>query len=172
MVRLSIPSSRKRGALGAFRAAWTAPTTLIGHGIARILGCGQPQRIGGQATSAWLYRVPAGRFKRFRGVAIGHVVIIEPAFLAARGPWLLAHELAHTRQHDWLGPAYLPIHAMLLFVSMTMFFFRPVPGLSRWHAYNPLERLLICVPIDAVADPPALEDARADRILHAFGLRD
>ena len=172
MTRISIPSARKGGALGAFRGVWTAPTTLIGHATARLLGCRKPQRIGGQATSAWLYRLPAGRLKNWRAVAIGHVIIVEPALLAERGRWLLAHELSHTRQHDWLGPTYLPVHAMLLFFSAVMFFFRPVAKLSPWHAYNPLERVLICVPIDVIAVPPLPEGAFADCVLRGFGLGD
>src|SRR5262245_15850227 len=172
MTRLSIPTARKNGALGVLREAWTAPTNLIGHGAARLLRCGRPQRVGGQATRAWLYCLPTGRFKALRGIAIGHVIILEPAFLAAHGRWVLAHELSHTRQHDWLGPAYLPAHAVLLFLSMVIFSFRAVAKFSRWHAYNPLERVLICVPIDVVADPPAPEGARANRVLRAFGLGD
>lgn len=170
MTRISIPTARNNGAFGAFRDAWTAPTTLIGHTAAWLLRCGKPQRVGGKATRAWLYCLPAGRFKHLRGIAIGHVIILEPALLVAHGPWVLAHELAHTRQHDWLGPAYLPLHAMLLFLSMLIFFFRPVAKFSRWHAYNPLERVLICVPIDVVADPPAPDDVFAERVLRAFGL--
>src|SRR5215831_21345409 len=170
MTRLSIPTARKNGALWAFREVWATPTNLIGHAAARLLRCGRPQRVGGQATRAWLYQLPAGHFTGLRGIAIGHVIILEPAFLAARGRWVLAHELSHTRQHDWLGPTYLPVHAMLLLLSMVIFFFRPVTKLSRWHAYNPLERVLICVPIDAVADPPAPNGALADRVLRAFGL--
>jgi hypothetical protein len=111
-----------------------------------------------------------GRFKGLRGIAIGHVIILEPAFLAAHGRWVLAHELSHTRQHDWLGPAYLPVHAMLLVLSMVIFCFRPVAKFSPWHAYNPLERVLIDVPIDVIADPPAPEDAIAKEVLRAFGL--
>jgi hypothetical protein len=95
---------------------------------------------------------------------------LEPAFLAARGRWVLAHELAHTRQHDWLGPTYLPVHAMLLFLSMVIYLFRPVAKFSPWHAYNPLERVLICVPIDVVVVPPAPEGPLADGVLRAFGL--
>jgi hypothetical protein len=148
--------------------SWTAPTTPIGHATARLLGCRKPQRIGGQGTRAWLYSLPAGRFESWRAVAVGHVIIVEPMLLARHGRWLLAHELAHTRQHDWLGPAYLPVHAVLLFLSMVVFFFRPIAGFSRWHAYNPLERALICVSIDAIAVPP--EGALADNVLHAFGL--
>jgi hypothetical protein len=55
---------------------------------------------------------------------------------------------------------------------MVIFFFRPVAKLSRWHAYNPLERVLICVPIDVVADPPTPEGALADGVLRAFGLKE
>jgi hypothetical protein len=165
MTRISIPTARKAGVPAAFRAAWTAPTTLIGHAAARILGCRRPERIGGHATKAWLYRLPAGRFERLRGIAIGHVIIVEPAFLAARGPWLLAHELSHTRQHDWLGPAYLPIHATALFLSLVLFLFRPLPKMSPW-----LERVLICVPIDVLADLPAPEGPLAEAVLRAFGL--
>ena len=170
MTRISIPTARKNGALGALRKAWTAPTSLIGHGVARLLRCGRPQRVGGQATRAWLYCLPAGRFKGLRGIAIGHVIILEPAFLAAHGRWVLAHELAHTRQHDWLGPTYLPVHAMLLFLSMVIFFFRPLAKFSPWHAYNPLDRVLICAPIDVIVVPPAPGGALADSVLCAFGL--
>jgi hypothetical protein len=170
MAPVSIPIARRHGALGAVREAWTAPTSLIGHGVAWLLRCGRPQRVGGQATRAWLYCLPVGRFKGLRGIAIGHVIILEPAFLAAHGRWVLAHELSHTRQHDWLGPAYLPVHAMLLVLSMVIFCFRPVAKFSPWHAYNPLERVLIDVPIDVIADPPAPEDAIAKEVLRAFGL--
>lgn len=172
MTCMSSPAARKGGVLGAFRKVWTAPTTLIGHATARLLGCRKPQRIGGQATSASLYCLPAGRFEGWRAVALGHVIIVEPAFLAKNGRWLLAHELSHTRQHDWLGPAYLPVHAMLLLLSMVIFFFRPIAGFSRWHAYNPLERILIGVPIDAIANPPPQEDTVAEGALRAFGLDD
>jgi len=171
MVCIYIPTARKPGALSAFRKVWTAPTTLIGHAAARLLGCQKPQRIGGEATNAWLYCLPAGRFKGFRGVAIGHVIIVEPAFLAEQGRWLLAHELSHTRQHDWFGPTYLAVHAVLLCLSAVMFFFRPVAKFSPWHAYNPLERILICVPIDVIADPPPPDGPLADRVLLGFGLR-
>jgi hypothetical protein len=61
---------------------------------------------------------------------------------------------------------------MLLFLSMVVFFFRPVATLSPWHAYNPLERVLICVPIDVIVDPPPPEGAFADCVLRGFGLGD
>src|SRR5262249_46981775 len=125
MICILIPAVRRGGVLGICRRMWTMPTTLIGHAAAWLLGCRNPQPIGGQATRASLYCLPAGRFKGWRAVAIGHVIIVEPAFLAKHGAWLLAHELSHTRQHDWLGPVYLPVHAMLLLLSMAIFFFRP-----------------------------------------------
>jgi hypothetical protein len=172
MTRLAIPTARRSGAIGALRCAWTAPTNFVGHALARILGCGRPQLIGGEATRASLYCLPAGRLTAWRAVAIGHVLIVEPALLAKHGRWLLAHELSHARQHDWLGPAYLPAHATFLALSAVIFLFRPVAKFSRWHAYNPLERILICVPIDALAAPAPPQGAAADGVLEAFGLRE
>jgi hypothetical protein len=163
--------ARRDGAIGALRRAWTAPTNLVGHSIARMIACGTPQPIGGEATHAFLYCLPAGRLKAWRAVAIGHVIIVERDLLARHGRWLLAHELSHARQHDWLGPIYLPVHALLLTLSALISLFRPLAHVSPWHAYNPLERVLICVPIDALAVPPPPQGALADEVLHAFGLR-
>jgi hypothetical protein len=61
---------------------------------------------------------------------------------------------------------------MLLALSAVIFLFRPVARFSRWHAYNPLERVLICVPIDALAAPTPPHGTLADDVLEAFGLRD
>jgi hypothetical protein len=172
MYSLAIPTARRRGAVGAMRRAWTAPTNLVGHAVARVLGCGRPQPIGGEATRASLYRLPAGRLTAWRAVAIGHVIIVEQALLAKHGRWLLAHELSHARQHDWLGPIYLPAHAMLLALSALISLVRPRAAFSPWHAYNPLERVLICVPIDVIAVLPPPDAALANQVLHAFGLRE
>jgi hypothetical protein len=170
MYSLTIPTARRGGAIGALRRAWTAPTNLIGHAMARMLGCARPQRIGGEAARASLYCLPAGRLTAWRAVAIGHVIIVEPALLARHGRWLLAHELSHARQHDWLGPIYLPAHVVLLALSGMISLVRPVAAFSPWHAYNPLERILICVPIDALAVSPSPEGALPDDVLQAFGL--
>jgi Domain of unknown function (DUF4157) len=172
MTRLAIPSARRLGAIGALRWAWTAPTNFVGHALGRILGCGKPQRIGGEVTRASLYCLPAGRLTAWRAVAIGHVIIVEPDLLARHGRWLLAHELSHARQHDWLGPIYLPAHATLLALSAVISLVRPVARFSPWHAYNPLERVLICVPIDALAVPSPPQGALADDVLQAFELRE
>ncbi len=172
MVRVEVPAIRIGGALERFRALWTMPTTLIGHAAARICGCAGPERIGGQATHAWLYRLPPGRFEGFGAIAIGHAIVVEPAFLKRHGDWLLAHELAHTLQHDWLGPAYLPLHGLALLTSALIYAIRPRPGLSPWHTYNPLERVFICVPVDAVTRPPPPGDPYGARVLRAFGLEE
>ena len=169
MTRHSVPTRRQRGLLGAALAVWTAPTTFLGHAFARLSGCPEADRIDASGASAWLYRLPPGRIGGFGAVAIGHVIILEPAFLERHGPWLLAHELSHTRQHDWLGPAYLPLHAILQAVSVVFYFIRPIAKFSPWHAYNPLERVLICVPIDVIVDGPP-EGELASKILREFGL--
>ena len=172
MVRIEVPAPRKGGALGWLRALWTMPTTLIGHAAAWACCCGVPERIGGPAARAWLYRLPRRRFEGFGAIAIGHAIIVDSAFLAVRGPWLLAHELAHTRQHDWLGPAYLPLHALMQLSSAAIYAVRPRAGYSPWHTYNPLERVFICVPVDAAVNPPPPGDPFANSVLCAFGLTD
>jgi hypothetical protein len=155
--------------MGAVRAVWTAPTTMAGHAIARLAGCGRPQRIGGPAARAWLYRLPEGRLKGFGAIAVGHAIIVEPELLARRGVWLLAHELAHTCQHDWLGPFYLPLHGLLQVLSAVIYFILGGGPYSPVHAYNPLERLFICVPVD-IMDGPVPHGEAARRVLLAFGL--
>ncbi len=171
MVRIVAPTYRQSGAFAVIRAIWTAPTTLFGRAAARICGCGKPKRIGGGAARAWLYVLPPGRFKRLGAIALGHAVIVSPALLEQCGVWLLAHELSHTRQHDWLGPAYLPAHALCQMLSTALYALRPLPGFTPWHAYNPLERIFLCVPIDAVLEPPQ-GDERAAAVLRAFGLAE
>jgi hypothetical protein len=172
MHSLTIPTARRGGATSVLRRAWTAPTNLVGHAMARMLGCGRPQQIGGEATRGSLYCLPTGRLTAWRAVAIGHVIIVEPVLLARHGRWLLAHELSHARQHDWLGPIYLPAHAMLLALSAVISLVRPLAAFLPWHAYNPLERVLICVPIDALAVAPPPDGRLADDVLQAFGLRE
>jgi hypothetical protein len=172
MVRLGVAVPRKGGALGLLRTLWTAPTSLLGHAAAALCGCGPGERIGAPAARAWLYRLPRGRFTGFGAIAIGHVIIMEPAFLGRYGAWLLAHELAHTRQHDWLGPAYLPLHVMAQLASALIYAVRPRAGLTPWHTYNPLERIFICVPVDTVTAPPARGNPYAATVLAAFGLEE
>ena len=58
MTRL-VPTRRQRGLLGAGVAVWTAPTTFLGHAVARFFGCPEPDRIDAAGVSAWLYRLAA-----------------------------------------------------------------------------------------------------------------
>ena len=170
MVRISVPTILRGGAFATVRTVWTAPTTLVGHGLARLAGCGPPERVGGNASRAWLYRLPPGRFRGLGAITIGHAIVAEPGLLARHGRWLVAHELAHTRQHNWLGPVYLPAHALFQLLSALIYLARPVARYSPVHAYNPLERTFICVPFDAIAEPQPPSGELAERVLDAFGL--
>lgn len=165
-----VPVARRGGLFKLLRAVWTAPTTLLGHAFAWVLGATGGERVGGVATTAYLYRLPVGRCRGLGAIAIGHVVVIEPGFMQDRRDWLLAHELSHTRQHDWLGPTYLIVQGLFMLVSIVAFKAVPLPGLTPQHAYNPLERTWLCVPFDVLiaAQPP--RGAQATALLRAFGL--
>ncbi|HVJ15000.1 MAG TPA: hypothetical protein VM686_06150 [Polyangiaceae bacterium] len=169
---LCIPRARAAGLAGALRALWTLPTTVAGHAFARLAGCGRARRIGGSAAPAYLYHLPAGRLRGLGAIAIGHAIVVEPAFIAGREAWILAHELSHTRQHDWLGPLYLLVHGVFQLLSALASLIRPVPGFPAQHAYNPLERRLLCVPFDVLAAPEPPAGERAQDVLRAFGLAD
>jgi hypothetical protein len=104
-------------------------------------------------------------------VAIGHVVVAERSFISGyRGRWVLAHELSHARQHDWLGPAYLPLHMLCQIASVVLTRMRPMPGFTPVHAYNPLERLLLHVPFDVLLESEESLTSGDPRVLNAFGL--
>lgn len=167
---ICVPKARAAGAFGLLRAIWTAPTTLLGRGLARALGCGPAERIGGVAVPAYLFRLPSGRLRGLGAIALGHAIVVEPEFIRGREAWVLAHELSHARQHDFLGPFYLVLHGFWQVLSALVFFWRPVPGFPPQHAYNPLERAFLCVPFDVLTKdaPPAGPRARA--LLDAFGL--
>jgi hypothetical protein len=104
-------------------------------------------------------------------IAIGNVILAESDFIfGTRGRWILAHELSHTRQHTWLGPLYLPIHAFWQILSTLVSMIRPVPVFPPQHAYNPLERMFLCVPFDTIANHTLIADDQRDEIWEAFGL--
>jgi hypothetical protein len=149
---------------------WTAPTTLLGRALARLAGCGAPERIGGRAVSAHLYRLPKGRLRGLGAIALGHAIVVEPDFIAGREAWLLAHELSHARQHDLLGPFYLLAHGVLQLTSALISLARPIGGYPPQHAYNPLERALLCVPFDVLVRAPFPSGPAAVELLKAFGL--
>jgi len=167
---ICVPRPRASGWLRLLRAWWTAPTSAVGHGLARLVGCAPPERLGGVAVRAYLYRLPAGRLRGLGAIALGHVILVEPPFIAGREAWVLAHELSHARQHDFLGPLYLPVHGLLQLLSALAAWLRPLPGYPPQHAYNPLERGLLCVPFDVLVAPRPPSTDTARRVLAAFGL--
>ncbi len=152
------------------RAIWTAPTTLLGRGLARLVGCGPAERLGGSVVPAYLYRLPPGRLRGLGAIALGHAIVVEPEFIRGREQWVLAHELSHARQHDFLGPAYLVAHLLFQFVSVLGSLVRPIRGYPLQHAYNPLERAFLCVPFDVLAQAELPRGPRALELLNAFGL--
>lgn len=137
---------REVGWLRLARRIWTFPTTTLGHCVARWLTSEPPRRLSGPAAEAWLYLIPDGR-RRISAITIGHVIIFKRERLRGlEGGLILAHELAHTRQHEWLGPLYLPLHAACEVTSAILArLLRAPPIVSAVHAYNPLEQTFICI---------------------------
>jgi hypothetical protein len=159
------------------RAIWTLPTNIVGH-LAGVLASGRwPRRVGGAAATGWLYPIRRGMGLDWVGaVTLGHAILYRPGLLD--GPSLparltLAHELAHTRQHDWLGPLYLPLHILAQATSAALSWIRDGrsgPRVSRVHDYNPLEQSFICIAAGATRAPlPRSEGIDTDEMLAAFG---
>ena len=161
----------------ALRALWTLPTNLVGHLAGLVVSGGRPRRVGGPAARAWVYPIRPGLGLDWVGaVTLGHAILARPGMLD--GPSLharltLAHELAHTRQHDWLGPFYLPLHVLAQSTSAALSVARGGrPIVSRVHDRNPLEQTFICIGAGATRPPfPAGLDSEAEleRFLAAFG---
>jgi hypothetical protein len=155
------------------RAAWTTPTNLIGHAAGWLLSGGHIGRwVGGPAAAARLFPIRSGLGLDWVGaVTVGHAILHRPGLLdgpALRQRLVLAHELAHTRQHDVLGPLYLPLHILAQAVSATISLFATV-RITRVHDWNPLERVLIAVPVDLTHDLDVTE-ADVGRLLAAFSV--
>jgi len=158
---------------------WTAPTNLIGH-LAGVLASGgqRPRRVSGPAAAAWLYPIrPRLGLDWVAAVTLGHVVLYRRGlFDGMTGRLILAHELAHTRQHDWLGPLYLPLHILAQSVS-ALLSIGERPRHSRVHDNNPLEQTFICLGASAYHPlangeplPEAPAGCDAEAMLAAFGL--
>ena len=170
---LHVPMTRRAG---RFNRWWLVPTSLIGHSLARFVGAQGPKSVGGRCATAQYYVLPDRFPWWFGAVTLGHVILVQSTCMVGEsGKWTMAHELAHTRQHDVLGPLYLPAHALCQLLSALISLVRPVPGYSRFHAYNPLERGFLCVPFDVLVDlrrglPVPVE--RAEAVLAALGVTD
>ena len=159
---------------------WTLPTNVIGH-VAGLLASGGrlPARVRGPAASAWLYRIHPGRgLDWVGGVTLGHAILYRPGLFDGHlGRFVLAHELAHTRQHDWLGPLYLPLHILAQTTSALISLGASAPAYSRVHDHNPLEQTFICLGASAYGPlargEPVTVDGRlidGDALLAAFGV--
>lgn len=172
------PRPRMAGLLGWPRALWTAPTNLIGHLAGLLVSGGRPRRVQGPAAGAWLYGIRPGiGLDWVAAVTLGHVILYRPGMFDGRaGRLILAHELAHTRQHDWLGPIYLPLHILAQTLSALLSIGRP-PVHSRVHDRNPLEQTFICLGASAYRPlargeqiPGVAAGCDGDAMLAAFGL--
>lgn len=105
----------------------------------------RPIYLCGDGAEAWLYLTFTQRTP-MTAITVGHVIIAKPERLAGReGQVILAHELAHTRQHDWLGPLYLPAHAASEIVSLILTLLLDRSNRRKFHAYNVLEQTYICL---------------------------
>jgi hypothetical protein len=175
--RVRWPQPRSRAlAARALRALWTLPTNLLGHFAGFVVSGGRRRRVGGPAAHAWIYAIRPGLGLDWVGaVTLGHAILARPGML--EGPTLharltLAHELAHTRQHDWLGPLYLPLHILAQSTS-ALLSLRSRAIVSRVHDHNPLEQTFICIGAGATRPPyPQGLDTAADLqlFLEAFGV--
>ena len=175
---VALPGRRRRWPppLSWLRALWLAPTIAVGHAAGLLVSGRRPERVAGPAAFAWLYPIRRGIGLDWVGaVTLGNVILYTPGFFEGRqGQMILAHELAHTRQHDWLGPLYLPAHILAQATSALLSLGRPVHH-SRVHDRNPLEQTFIC--LGASAYRPLALGQRTGTVdgaamLAAFGLPD
>lgn len=169
-VRRPRPRSRAPW-LRFLRGLWTLPTNLLGHAAGLAASGRRPERVGGPAARGWLYPIRGGIGLDWVGaVTIGHAILHRPGLLDTGTPaarLTLAHELAHTRQHDRLGPLYLPLHILGQTVSALLSLGRPVV-FTRVHDRNPLEQSWIAISASETRAP--LPDALVEAVLADFGV--
>lgn len=172
MSGMRIPAaSRRRWLARAARFFWTLPTNLIGHAAGLAVTWRRPVRIGSEAAPGWLYLLPPSWSKIFGAVALGDAVISTPELLRGeRGRLVLVHELSHVRQHSWLGPFYLPLHAIAQFCSIALSLVIPKAGSSPQHSYNPLEQRFLCVPYDEIERSGPRGSERIEQLFAKFGV--
>jgi hypothetical protein len=145
---------------------------VLGHIAGFAVSGGRSRRVGGPAARARVYPIRPGLGLDWVGaVTLGHAILARPGFLDGDGlsaRLTLAHELAHTRQHDWLGPLYLPLRVASQLVSAALSLGRR-PEVSRVHDHNLLEQTLICISAGA-AHPPGPPGMDVERFLAEFGV--
>ena len=133
----------RRTSLGArlVRGLWTLPTNLFGHALGALVSGSRGRAVGSDVARARLFLIRLPVLDRIGGITLGHAILLSPAlWRSEHGRAILAHELAHTRQHDVLGPLYLPTHAAAQLLSAAAWLARPVEGSDPVHAHNPLEQ--------------------------------
>lgn len=163
-------------ALASLRALWTLPTNIIGH-VAGFVASGgrRPRSVRGVVARGFVYEIRRGvGLDWVSAVTLGHVILGRPGvFDGLRGRAVLAHELAHTRQHDVMGPLYLPAHILAQSVSALLTVLLPGEPQSRVHDYNPLEHTFICLGASAcyaLAQGHLLDPGETRRYLERFGV--
>jgi hypothetical protein len=172
--RVAIPSIRSKAwPIALLRRIWTLPTDVCGH-LACLAVCRRAgRRVGGVAAEGYLYvMVPDCWLSWIGAITLGHAILCRSDLLEGElGRVLLAHELAHTRQHDVLGPFYLPLHASAQALSALLSLVLPGRVPSVVHAYNPLEQTFICLGATAVrslADGELLSKQDREALLARF----
>lgn len=170
------PRPRSRNpVIRLIRGVWTLPTNLLGHLAGFVVSGARPTRVEGPAAIGWVYRIRPGIGLDWVGaVTLGHAILHRRRmFDDPVGQAVLAHELAHTRQHDWLGPLYLPLHILAQSTSALLSVVIPRKVRSRVHAYNPLEHTFICLGAQACYDlarGKREDEFPSQRYLAEFGL--
>jgi hypothetical protein len=108
------PSGRRHAAIAALKVLWALPCSVLGALLGLpVLALGGSARRVGRKVEVALYpdRVPrTSRLARAPYVAItlGHVIVGVSGGELTR---LRAHEQAHVRQYERLGPLFLPAYA-------------------------------------------------------------
>ncbi|MEM9187689.1 MAG: hypothetical protein AAGF12_00835 [Myxococcota bacterium] len=148
------PRDRSRHpAARLLRGLWTAPTNLLGHAAGVLASGSRGQLLSGDAAVGRLYVIRLPLLRRIGGVTLGHAILLSPRYTEGLlGRLVIAHELAHTRQHDVLGPLYLPAHIVAQTVSALVWPFARIEGSDPVHAHNPLEERWICLGHSAIRD--------------------
>lgn len=123
------------------RGLWTLPTNLLGYAAGALVSGNLGRPVRSPYARGRVFRIRLPFLHGIGAVTLGNAILVAPAYGEGRlGRLVLAHELAHTRQHDVLGPFYLPLHILFQGVSVVQWLRRPVPGSTPVHAYNPLEQ--------------------------------